>query len=364
MARKSFFSVAALKQPLKTPLNFGLKASDTDALVKRLLEMMPLIATDPALIDSANDGRPHPQGEALSFDGSTQYAEWDTGSIANDRFGAVTIEGYFQPTSTGAQSFWSAGFDNYRLAYSGGFIVNGTSIGQTAIPNVWVHYCVVYNNLGEGVEFMVNGVSVWSGIASAGSGTDPKFYVNARGAGLLSSGRTLNVRIYGDTNEHWPLRHDGKSALTTGNDLTLVGNPPAVVDNNVPVDAANERGFTEGNDSNGAPIGKIILATADNPAIDTAGNPTQWQGSAYPMLPNITGGTAEALTAFNTNLADDGNQPPAILAGGIPATWVHADGSTPVLQVKDNGDATSSLALGLATAPTVDEQETIDKYHA
>ncbi|GAF79488.1 unnamed protein product, partial [marine sediment metagenome] len=105
------------------------------------------------------------------------------------------------------------------------------------------------------------------------------------------------------------------------------------------------------------------LSLSDDPSTDVLGNPTQWQGSAYPLLPNITGGTAAALTAFNTNIADDGNQPPAIFNAGIPATWVHADGSIPLLQVKDNGDSTSSLALGFEDAPTTEEQETIDKYH-
>ena len=160
----------------------------------------------------------------------------------------------------------------------------------------------------------------------------------------------------GTANQRWDLRDNGLSALTSGTDLTLVGSPVSVTDNTIPVDPANERGFTDDN-------GTIYLALSDDPSTDVLGNPTQWQGSAYPVEPNITGGTAEALTAFNTNVAIGGAQPPAIANAGIPATWVHADGSVPLLQVKDNGDSTSSLALGFKDAPTTGEQETIDKYH-
>ena len=106
-----------------------------------------------------------------------------------------------------------------------------------------------------------------------------------------------------------------------------------------------------------------IPRNESNTALDVLGNAVQYSGTAYPVLPDITGGTAAALTAFNTNISTASTQPPEILAAAIPATWVHADGSVPLLQVKDNGDSTSSLALGLPVAPTTEEQETIDKYH-
>ena len=107
-----------------------------------------------------------------------------------------------------------------------------------------------------------------------------------------------------------------------------------------------------------------IPRNESNTAQDVLGNAVQYSGSAYPVLPNITGGTAEALTAFNTNISTSSTQPPEILAAAIPATWVHADGSVPLLQVKDNGDSTSSLALGFEDAPTAPEQLTIDEYYA
>ena len=106
-----------------------------------------------------------------------------------------------------------------------------------------------------------------------------------------------------------------------------------------------------------------LVARLDTPAIDVGGNATQWANTAYPVLPNITGGTAEAFTALNTNVADDGNQTPAILRAGLPATWTQGDANTPRFQVRDNGDSTSSLALGLPADPTPAEQISIDKYH-
>jgi len=105
-----------------------------------------------------------------------------------------------------------------------------------------------------------------------------------------------------------------------------------------------------------------VPATTANPAIDALGNATQWQGSTYPVLPNITG-TSGAFTALNTNVADDGDQTPAIRLAGLPVTWTQGDANTPRFQAKDNGDSTSSLALGLPSDPTPTEQISIDKYH-
>ena len=353
-----------IDHPLDYPLDFALDtaadvATFNDTLAK-IARLNPLIATDSRLINPANAGRPIPQGTVLDWDGATQYANSSYMLPVSTSF--TYSEWLKKAVAATAKVFVDArdaAGDGVRVTSTNAgeflFEINGTQIKSASGFNDDSWYFVEATYDGATMTLKVDGVTEASAAETSTINTSTMVRVGARSfstAISLFKGQRQDLKING---RHWDLRHDGKSAIG-GSALTLVNNP-SVVTMVTPVDPANERGMTD------AGGGVVILARADNPAIDVDGNPTQYPQSAYPVEPNITGGTAEALTAFNTNVAIGGVQPPAIANAGLPATWVQLDGSVPLLQVKDNGDSTSSLALGLPVAPTTEGQESIDKYH-
>jgi len=340
-----------------------------EGFIPRVEAMNPLLATDPLILSGSQAGRPVPQGEALEYTGT----EYHTSNVMAPISGGYSA--WFNTSSTvaqqiiGAQSTTRAYMIISALGVLAGGVGNDTFSlikGTTLVDDGAWHFAELSWD-GVTVTLKVDGNTEYTGAQNGATPQDFDLDVAARNNNGTRGntpfiGKLLDVRIIDTTPQHWDRRNNGLSAIG-GDNLTLVNNPAAVIDQTIPVDPANERGLTVGTGSNGAPIGEIILARADTPLVDVQGNVTEFPGSTYPLLPDITGGTAEALTAFNTNLASDGNQPPAIFNSGIPATWVHADGSVTLLQVKDNGDSTSSLALGFEDAPTAPEQLTIDEYY-
>jgi hypothetical protein len=171
----------------------------------------------------------------------------------------------------------------------------------------------------------LDGVSEVLGISAMESATgDIQLAVN-KPKNLRVAASFSEFKVTGDTKQHWDLRDNGLSSLTSGTDLTLVGSPVSVTDNTIPVDPANERGFTDDN-------GTIYLARADDPSTDVLGNPTQWQGSAYPVRPverqsnalSFDGATQSmtvaALTGSETVVSSEGTSTPTISAGTIDFT--------------------------------------------
>jgi hypothetical protein len=268
----------------------------------------------------------------MSFDGATQYGEYDTGNTDNNGLGAVTISVDVKIT-VGAvtQVIFAKGDQAYRLYVDSSniFVIGVTSTGVSASIGAFNKLSVTFNSAGDGVSLSVDGVIVWTGLAAAGTnGASSKFFLGSLSSGpqlFFLNGTVANFQITGDTKQHWDLRDNGLSALTSGTDLTLVGSPVSVTDNTIPVDPANERGFTDDN-------GTIYLARADDPSTDVLGNPTQWQGSAYPVRPverqsnalSFDGATQSmtvaALTGSETVVSSEGTSTPTISAGTIDFT--------------------------------------------
>ena len=253
--------------------------SSVKSINRLIKECNPLLATDPKII-TAQEGRPVPQGAALEFTG-TEYGE---GSM--DSLGAVTISAWvFNSITGGSNILWAYGRTYYRLTLFGSsrLLRIGNDDTTVTLPSgEWVFLEVDFYSDAFGTEVRLNGGTVWTGnIQTDFNIGDSTFRIGADSTFVgLYQGKLLDFQITGDTTQHWDLRNNGKSAIG-GDDLTLVNNPASVIDNTIPVDAANERGFTEGTGSNGAAIGEIILARADNPLIDVQGNVTQWPNSGY-----------------------------------------------------------------------------------
>ena len=366
------------RRPIDWPLHCALDWPLTWAIayvndiIDAIKKLNPLLATDPRLLTASQPGRPVLQGTRLALTG-TEHFEYNTGDTGDTFFGACTISAVVKMTSDPSlRVIWSKGSSSYRcyVDSSDVIVIGTTSTGITLTNGADKLIEVDFNSSADGVELRIDGVTVWTGTAPAGSSNSvPEFYVGARRsttAGLFWLGSIADFKITGANSQRWNLNRlisNTIPSVNSGDDLTSVNNPTETLDQTVSFDPEADLGFTEGTGSNGAAIGETIPALADGSPFDTAGNSLEFPGSQYPLEPIITG-TADNFTVLNSNLADDGNQPPAIFLAGIPAIWTQGDGNIPVLQVKDNGDATSSLALGLSTAPTAPEQETIDEYHA
>ena len=113
------FTNSPLTFPLTFMLTHGLNGSEYSTLLLLLAACDPLVARDSRLISSANTGRPILQGAALSFDGSTQHGEYDTGNTDADGLGAVTISAWVNPSVSGAtRVLWAKGNSAYRCYLS------------------------------------------------------------------------------------------------------------------------------------------------------------------------------------------------------------------------------------------------------
>jgi len=376
---------------LDFPLDFALDGCDF-GVISQIKALNPLIVTDPALLNSANIGRPIPQRTMRRFNGTTQYTIKAVSDYrSGDASGAIEVT--FSTTATGTNIILNSSND----VASG----DNLSVGIRESGNVYI--IVKVNGVNSGIKtvnsfndglthtarYISNGSAFSIEVDGALQTTTPTHSPNegwwfgdvigrdnliigaffAGGVSAHFDGTISQVIVYdpsGNAVNQWELVENGGSIMRDAlgvHDLTYVNNPVVTTDNTAASDPLNERGFTEGTGSNGAAIGEYLVARLDAPAIDVGGNATQWVNTAYPVLANITGGTAEAFTALNTNVADDGNQTPAILRAGLPATWTQGDPNVPRFQTKDNGDSTSSLALGLPADPTPTEQISIDKYH-
>jgi hypothetical protein len=221
----------------------------------------------------------------MSFDGATQYG---TTSILPTASGS--LECYFKSDDTSGNKLLigSESASNCFLSVSNGKLSGGIGgewwvhiLGTTTLQTgQWYHAKITWD--GAIVKLYLDDIEDYSGAQVGSAVVGQAIYIackNTNGTpNAFFDGSIIDAKITGDTNQHWDLRDNGLSALTSGTDLTLVGSPVSVTDNTIPVDPANERGFTDDN-------GTIYLARADDPTTDVLGNPTQWQGSAYPVRP-------------------------------------------------------------------------------
>jgi hypothetical protein len=60
-------------------------------------------------------------------------------------------------------------------------------------------------------------------------------------------------------------------------------------------------------------------------------------------------------------VTEGGDVPPALQH--LPTDYAPGDAETSEFQFKENADGSAEKALGLAAAPTAEEQVTIDQYH-
>ena len=235
-------------------LTHGLNGSEYSTLLLLLAACDPLVAMDSRLIDSANTGRPILQGAALSFDGATQNAESPSLITSSDTF--IHASFWLKPNEPNFAIFFSilhSSADDIRLVSSSNLFrldlddgsVSSISTTESTISSTW-RFVEIYVADGDNwIEF--DGVR-YSGAHpfSLSTLTDGRLALGAKVGGTFpATCSIIDARITSDSvNEHWELRDNGLSALTSGTDLTLVGSPVSVTDNTIPVDPANERGFS------------------------------------------------------------------------------------------------------------------------
>jgi len=254
-----------LVDSLVKPLVFSLRSSlvqraSGDGALKTIFDLVkacnPLVTRDSRLISSANTGRPILQGSALSFDGATQYGVSQPLVTNGDTF--INIKMWLKPNEpVNDRMFMSlmhSGSDDVRLITNGSQLIDlvlddgsisTISTTESSTSNTW-RYVEIYVADGENwIEF--DGVR-YSGTNSFNFATltDGRLGIGARATGgFFTNCLFLDLKLETDSvNEHWDLRNNGLSALTSGTDLTLVGSPVSVTDNTIPVDPANERGFS------------------------------------------------------------------------------------------------------------------------
>jgi len=272
-----------IKFPIVGPIVSTIVGGVYSDIVNRIKACDPLVARDSRLIDSANTGRPILQGAAMSFDGATQHAVYTQSSDLSSTDWNYSF--WVKLNSTANAPLLSqrngTGVGRSLIEIKNGVLVtllgNGSSVPSTlAVSTNWCN--VAISKVGNVFTMTLDGVSEILGISAMESATgDIQLAVN-KPRSLRAAASFLDFRVTGTANQRWDLRDNGLSALTSGTDLTLVGSPVSVTDNTIPVDTANERGFTDDN-------GTIYLALSDDPSTDVLGNPTQWQGSAYPVRP-------------------------------------------------------------------------------
>lgn len=300
-----------LRHKLRLPLSMPLRGyyefrSLLGSIISKIKAMFPLLASDPKVRNPDNIGRPHPQATRLDLTGTEHFESLglDITSATNYSIAAWV----YKPDNifTGFNVIWSTNkTGGNRLRFASGsnrlFLVS-VDTGVDVPLATWTHIKVSY--LGDAaVEMFINGVSQWTGSASATRGVDLFFGAQSDGVSPNGwfKGCILSPFIEGDTNEQWNLnRLIGSTApsVNGSSDLTAVGNPAEVKDNTVPPELDFEalRGFTEGTGSNGAAIGEIIPASVVDPTKDTAGNDLQWKGSAYAADLPLVDGNARAFT--------------------------------------------------------------------
>ena len=245
----------ALDLPLDFPLDTPLDVATFNDILARVRTCDPLVARDSRLISSANTGRPILQGAALSFDGATQNLIATTSTIDVSQPDWY-IEFYINPTRLGYGS-------NQPIVSQ--MDLNG--IGRNVLQIEATSDTLQTSIGGSTRSFSIQATSGWGMVRLERVGNDVRLtYKGATstvtpanfnksdgqiviGSNKGSSGFTqCNLLDFsyndGVNANRWDLRDNGLSSLTSGTDLTLVGSPVSVTDNTIPVDPANERGFS------------------------------------------------------------------------------------------------------------------------
>ena len=215
-------------------------------------------------------------GERMYFDGANNYVEVTGMDDTIDYFGACRIKASFVVTNPSAtaivHTLWRSA---YRLYTSNGKWVLNSNTNTGVDVTEGLHTTeVVFTSNGDAVEFILNGVSVWTGIAEAGNIGGTSFYIGARdqnGLGLFFQGSIFNVSVEnsdvknfsllgtGNTNADWTDQVGSNNGIVNGNPARYNLETGAISRDAVQTTAANQPSIVQGGVLNVTDKGKPSL---------------------------------------------------------------------------------------------------------
>lgn len=286
-------------------------------------------------------------GDALHFDGSSDYIEIPENSILNSNITTVTAWLTSENGTRTCAYFRKNG--GYHIRTSGGQLDISIESGGTIrsgymIPaNEWHHYAVIVNNEARTVEFFVDGEKIgdthtYSSSYNPNSGS---YFIGQYGSSYRWNGTIDNVKIFGRALNESEIQN----LYTTEGNLPTYPQRPSdfsgtVVNGDIALswtdNADNETGFLIQKSPNGSEFDTLAVVAANLTSfVDTTALPGETyyyrihafnQHGYYGEAETIAGSSNSEVITFVTE--GSSFSPVIVLDETALVEWTFADGST------------------------------------